>query len=127
MGETLRLHQGCSVYPGCMIDSTAIAARFDALSPFLDKQERRLLAASEARAAGRGGIAAVLRATGIARGTIGRGLADLRAGVTQLGNGSWRKQAVETQPGLLSAALIGALAARYPEAKPLDPSNQGPV
>ena len=69
-----------------MIDSAAITARFDALSAFLDERERRLLAASEARAAGRGGVAAVSRATGVARSTIGRGLADLRAGATQLGN-----------------------------------------
>jgi hypothetical protein len=91
-----------------MIDSTTIAARFDALSPFLDERERRLLAASEAQAAGRGGVAAVSRATGIARSTIGRGLADLRAGVTQLGNrvrraGGGGKPAIETQPGLLEA------------------------
>ena len=52
-----------------MIDSAAITARFDALSAFLDERERRLLAASEARAAGRGGVAAVSRATGIARST----------------------------------------------------------
>ena len=91
-----------------MIDSAAITARFDALSPFLDERERRLLAASEARAAGRGGVAAVSRATGIARSTIGRGLADLRAGVMQLGNrvrraGGGGKPAIETQPGLLEA------------------------
>jgi hypothetical protein len=74
-------------------------------SPFLDERERRLLAASEARAAGRGGVAAVSRATGIARSTIGRGLADLRAGVgdrvRRVGGGG--KPAIETQPGLLEA------------------------
>src|SRR5215472_1128047 len=91
-----------------MIDCTAIAARFDALSPFLDERERRLLAASEARAVGRGGVAAVSRATGIARSTIGRGLADLRAGPVQLGDrvrrvGGGGKPAIETQPGLLEA------------------------
>src|SRR6202046_4778369 len=42
-----------------MIDSAAITARFDALSPFLDKRERRLLAAGEAHAAGRGGKPAI--------------------------------------------------------------------
>jgi len=68
-----------------MIGTATITARFDALSPFLDERERRLSAASEARAAGRGGVAAVSRATGIARSTIGRGLADLRAGAAQLG------------------------------------------
>ena len=91
-----------------MIDFTAIAARFDTLSPFLDERERLLLAASEARAAGRSGVAAVSRATGIACSTIGRGLADLRAGVMQLGNrvrraGGGGKPAIETQPGLLEA------------------------
>ena len=91
-----------------MIDSAAITARFGALSPFLDERERRLLAASEARAAGRGGVAAVSRATGIARSTIGRGLADLRAGAVQLGDrvrrvGGGGNPAIETQPGLLAA------------------------
>src|ERR1700730_8828531 len=91
-----------------MIDSPAIAARFDALSPFLDERERRLFAASEARAVGRGGVAAVSRGAGGARGTVGRGLEDLRAGATQLGNrvrwvGGGCKPAIETQPGLLEA------------------------
>ena len=85
-----------------------IKARFEALSPVLDEKGRRLFAASEARAAGRGGIAAVSRATGIARSTIGRGLADLRAGAEQLGNrvrrrGGGKKPATVTQPGLLEA------------------------
>ena len=40
-----------------MIDPDAIQARFDALEPFLNERDRRLFAASEARAAGRGGIA----------------------------------------------------------------------
>jgi len=62
-----------------MIDETGIRERFAAVSPHLDERGRRLLAAAEARTAGYGGIAAVSRATGIARSTIGRGLADLRA------------------------------------------------
>jgi len=91
-----------------MIDTAAITSRFDALSPFLDERERRLFAASEARAAGRGGVAAVSRATGIARSTIGRGLSDLRTGAVRLGDrvrraGGGGKPAIETQPGLLEA------------------------
>ena len=54
---------------------SAIKARFEALAPLLDERGRRLFAASEARAAGRGGVMAVSRATGIARSTIDRGLA----------------------------------------------------
>ena len=91
-----------------MIDLAAVKARFDALAPFLDERGRRLFAASEARAAGRGGIEAVSRATGIARSTIGRGLADLRAGVEAFGTrvrraGGGCKPAAQTRPGLLDA------------------------
>jgi hypothetical protein len=91
-----------------MIDTAPITARFNALAPMLDEKERRLLAASEASAAGRGGIAAVSRATGVARSTIGRGLADLRNGAARLGPrlrrpGGGAKSAIEAQPGLLAA------------------------
>jgi hypothetical protein len=55
------------------------AERFTAVSPQLDERTRRLLAATEARAAGYGGIAAVSQATGVAPSTIGRGLQDLAA------------------------------------------------
>src|ERR1700761_1942846 len=60
-----------------MIDVTAIRDRYAALLPHLDERGRRSFAASEARAAGYGGIAAVARATGIAASTIGRGLKEL--------------------------------------------------
>src|SRR3954453_15186280 len=78
------------------------------MAPFLDERGRRLFAASEARAAGRGGVTAVSDATGVARSTIGRGLSDLRMGVQQFGNrvrrvGGGGKPAIETQPGLLAA------------------------
>jgi hypothetical protein len=60
-----------------MIDPTGIRARFTLLLPHLDERRRRLFAATEARTAGYGGIAAVSRATGIAVSTIGRGLKEL--------------------------------------------------
>ena len=44
---------------------------------FPDDRHRRLFAASETRAAGRGGIAAVSSITGVARSRIGRGLEEL--------------------------------------------------
>lgn len=89
-----------------MIDIAAIKARFEALEPILDERARRLFAASEARAAGRGGVSAVSQATGIARSTIDRGLADLRSGAVMFGTrvrrpGGGGKPATETQPGLL--------------------------
>ena len=49
-----------------MIDPSPIRERYAALCPHLSERERRLFAASEARAAGYGGIAAVSAATGIA-------------------------------------------------------------
>ena len=51
-----------------------LTARFEAVRGQLDERGLRLLAAAEARAAGYGGIAAVARATGIARSTSGGGL-----------------------------------------------------
>jgi DDE family transposase len=61
-----------------VIDDSAIRLRFRALEPVLDERGRRRFAAAEALAAGRGGVIAVSRATGIARSTINRGLAELR-------------------------------------------------
>lgn len=56
-----------------------ILGKYQALRPVLDERARRLWAAAEARALGRGGIALVHRATGIAHGTIRAGLRELRA------------------------------------------------
>jgi hypothetical protein len=91
-----------------MIDIGAIKTRFETLAPYLDERARRLFAATEARAAGRGGIAAVSEATGVARSTIGRGLAELRSENAQLTRrirrpGGGRKPKIETEPGLLAA------------------------
>jgi transposase len=90
-----------------MIDSAAIKMRFAALSPLLDERGRRRFAAAEALAAGRGGIAAVSRATGIARSTIGYGLREMRGQVADaaLGcvrrEGAGRPSATAKQPTLL--------------------------
>ena len=72
----LRLYRRLGV-----IDGSSIRQRFVALAPVLDERGRRRFAAAEA-AAGYGGVSAVMRATGIARSTIGRGLTELRAGET---------------------------------------------
>jgi DNA-binding phage protein len=60
------------------IDEAAIRERYEAVVGVLDERGRRRFAAAEAQAAGRGGIAAVARSTGIARSTIWRGLRELR-------------------------------------------------
>jgi Rhodopirellula transposase DDE domain len=62
-----------------MIDEALIRRRFEALSPHLNERGRRLFAATEAAAAGHGGIATVSRITGMAASTIGRGLKELAA------------------------------------------------
>src|SRR3954468_3558862 len=54
-----------------MVDPTPIRDRYAALSPQLDERGRRHFAASEARAAGHGGMSARGRATGVARSTPG--------------------------------------------------------
>ena len=63
-----------------MIDESPIRLRFEALAPVLDEQGRRRFAAAEAIAAGWGGVSAVMRATGIARSTIRRGMDELADG-----------------------------------------------
>ncbi|MGH9619825.1 MAG: ISAzo13 family transposase [Bryobacteraceae bacterium] len=62
-----------------MTDEAAIAARYETLKPFLDERARRLVAAAESQAQGRGGISAVSRATGISRSVIRQGIAELKA------------------------------------------------
>jgi DNA-binding phage protein len=54
-----------------------IAEKFASLEPVLDERARRLWAAAEARAIGRGGISRVAEATGLSRITIRMGLREL--------------------------------------------------
>ena len=68
-----------------MIDTQSIRRRWDADGSKRDERGRRLFAASEVRAAGRGGLVAVSEITGLARSTIERGLKDLDAPPLQPG------------------------------------------
>lgn len=61
-----------------MPDIAAITARYEALKPVLDERTRRLVAAAESQAIGRGGISSVSRATGISRPVIRQGIAELK-------------------------------------------------
>src|SRR5713226_7570482 len=63
-----------------MDEQEPIGAKYATLRPFLDERRRRLWAADEALALGRGGVTLVAAATGLARNTIGVGLRELRAG-----------------------------------------------
>jgi hypothetical protein len=76
------------------------------MAPELNERQRRLWAASEARSAGWGGIAATARATGMAIDTIRKGIAELEAGerlaagrVRRRGGG--RKSLLESDPTIL--------------------------
>jgi hypothetical protein len=89
-----------------VIDESAIRLRYEKLAPVLDERGRRRFGAAEAMAAGRGGITAVMRATGLARSTIGRGLAELRQTATSVGDrvrrlGGGRKPLCESDASLL--------------------------
>jgi hypothetical protein len=89
-----------------MVDEAAIRLRYATLEPVLDERARRRFAAAEARAAGHGGVSAVARITGIARSTIGRGLAELRSAAAPLSGrvrrpGGGRKPLTATDASLL--------------------------
>ncbi|MCP9489162.1 MAG: hypothetical protein MSC31_04730 [Solirubrobacteraceae bacterium MAG38_C4-C5] len=56
-----------------MVDEVVIGVKFRALAGEFNERQRRLWAASEAIAAGRGGIAATARTTGMAVDTIRKG------------------------------------------------------
>ena len=93
-----------------MVDVVAIRSRYAALSGHLDERARRIFAATEAKTAGYGGIAAAARATGIAASTIGRGLKELAAAEgLDLGRmrrpGGGGKKRVEEDPTLLADLL----------------------
>lgn len=76
------------------------------MAGLLDERKRRLLLGAEAQAAGRGGQAAVARATGASAATIRRGLAELGATDLPKGRvrraGGGRKRTVELDPTLLA-------------------------
>jgi len=97
----------------CMENLTvqAINAKYTSLEPVLNERARRLWAAVEARAIGRGGITRVAEATGLSRVTIRAGLKELDPSGTPTGRepatgrlrrlGGGRKRLVDQDPILL--------------------------
>jgi len=86
-----------------------VGARFGLLSDFLDEKMRRLIAASEAKVIGRGGISTVSRATGVSRRAISAGLGELEGQAeSEVGPGrirrpgGGRKRVVESEPEILA-------------------------
>ena len=100
----------------------AIAERYRLMSGELNERQRRRFAASEARTFGYGGIAAAVRACGLAENTVRKGLSELDE-PESLGAGRVRREgagrpaAEAGDPGLLDAlrALVGDEARGDPE------------
>lgn len=94
-----------------MGDVGLVRQKFEALRPLMDERMRRLWAGSEAIALGRGGIAVVAEATGMARNTVVAGIreqrqrqrsgASFKPSVRRCGGG--RKRLTEQVPTLLAA------------------------
>ena len=89
-----------------MIDELLIGERFRALAPELSERARPIWAASEDQLLGRGGIAAVAGAGGIAENTIRKGMREMSAGERLAGGrvrrrGGGRKPIGETDPELV--------------------------
>ena len=85
----------------------AIHDRYTRVAGTLDERARRLVAATEALSLGRGGIAAVRRATGLSGKAIGKGIAELHGGpsarpgrIRRAGGG--RKKTVAKDPSVLA-------------------------
>ena len=97
-----------------MADSIMIETlkeKLEALQPLMSERLRRHWAATEAKALGQGGIAAVIHATGLSRNTITRGMAEL-ADTPKLSlpsptrsrrPGGGRRPGIETAPTVLQA------------------------
>jgi len=105
------------------VDQATLRAKHAALSPVLTERSRRLWAATEAQAIGYGGIAQVVRATGIAASTIQRGLRDLASGEVLVATrtrraGGGRKRATD-----LDATLLRDLDALVEPTAPGDPDS----
>jgi transposase len=91
-----------------VIDERVIGERFRALAPELSERGRRIWAASEARVLGRGGIAAVARASGISENTIRKGIREIDSGERLEGGrvrrrGGGRKPIAESDPEMIGA------------------------
>ena len=96
---------------GAMVDERPIRERWLIVRDELDERGRRMWAAAEAGSHGRGGIAAVVRATGLSEATVRRGVAEVKSGqrapegrVRRPGAG--RPSITEREPGLREALLV---------------------
>lgn len=85
-----------------------VSQKLRAIWPFLNERTRRLTAANEAIQLGYGGVSLVHRACGLSRKAIAKGISEIQAGDTSLGErlrrpGAGRKNLTVSDPGLVSA------------------------
>ena len=64
----------------CEDDAAVLAAKFAVMRQVADERTWRVYLGSEARALGRGGIAAVARAAGVSETTVAAGVAEIEDG-----------------------------------------------
>lgn len=87
--------------------AAGLAAALVEVAPVLDERARRLLLGAGARRLGRGGIKLMAAATGAAKDTVSRGVAELEVGIVADGRvrarGAGRKPVEYHDPGLWPA------------------------
>ena len=97
--------------------------KFEALAGVLDERSRRWVGAAEAMAVGFGGVSLVARASGLSRGTVTRGIAELKAAPQPTGGkrirrkGAGRKRTADQDPTLKRdlEALVEPVTRGHPE------------
>ena len=85
-----------------------LRAKLGSVWSLLDERTRRLMAANEARALGRGGISEVSRACGLSRKAIAKGIKEIETGTAPAAGrvrqpGAGRKKITDHDPGLAGA------------------------
>lgn len=104
-----------------MIRAAGLTQKFALIWPHLNERARRMMAATEARQIGRGGVSIVSRACGLSRVTIAKGVKELDepplepGRIRRSGGGRWRLE--KADPGLPGALehLVEPLARGDPE------------
>ena len=88
-------------------DAISLRRKFSDVWPLLDERSRRLMAASEARSLGYGGVSRIRRACGLSRKAIAKGIREIADGNTIPGrirrSGAGRKNIIVRDPKLLAS------------------------
>ena len=107
-----------------MVSLAELKTKFRSVWPLLDERTRRLVAASEARALGHGGVSLVRRACGLSRRVIAKGIREIETGAAVAPGrirrpGAGRKRITVSDPALLGT--LEALIAPHTRGDPMSP------